>query len=137
MLNKDDQINKLTTECEYWFLKHKELKVGYDQVTAECDAETKMRKKYQLECDHAGERLSLITELQHAQNSTGYRTSWNMGGVTAECLKEEIKKAQDYQSPVAKVGKEFTFKRPSTPSRINPAFLAYIESLEEYIKRNL
>ncbi len=48
-------------------------------------------------------RFDLITDYCHASGKSGYVSAWNIGGITAEALRQEIDKAKAHKSPVVPV----------------------------------
>lgn len=135
MLNKDEQLIKLQAECEYWFTRSHNLQKAYDDLKLKSELSKEMADDFRAECIDKSNRLELISELQAAQNSTGYHTSLRIGGVTAEGIRKEIEAAKRYVPPFRKSGKSVIFQRPAM--RRTSDVSAYITQLEDYIKDSL
>lgn len=133
-MNVNDKLEKTSAESEYWFEK---FQVAHNHLVEKQDEAVKLHQS----CDNLKrqlndnqERFSFITLLQHAQYATGYKTAWHMGGVTAECLAEEINKAKNHKPAVKENKGSFDFNRPMAVRRANKDVIAYIDFLESFIK---
>ena len=105
-LSKDEQDYKNAQEANFWFKQARDehnlaerLATRIRELNAQLDAaQDDINKLKKLRADDA-ERFEAITEFWHAARANGYNTSWNIGGVTVEKLREETNLARNYKAP--------------------------------------
>jgi hypothetical protein len=131
-MNDAMKIKKLTAESESWFIRFDDARENLEYAQKELAVEKKNNDEAWRIAEDQKHRLDLITRLQKVSDETGYKTSWHMGGVTAECLQDEIKKAEAYERPIYYGKTELEFTRP--PMKNTREIRRYIEVLEQSIR---
>lgn len=105
-LTPEEKLLKATIEGNYWF---KEARDQYNRAEHLASVIRKLREEMDVKAAAIdelaekeasdAERFELITAFWHAARRTGYDTSWSIGGITIEKLREELEKAENYTPP--------------------------------------
>lgn len=113
-LTPEEKLLKATIEGNYWF---KEARDQYNRAEHLASVIRKLREEMDIKAEAIdeladkeakdAERFELITTFWHAARKTGYDTSWSIGGITIEKLREEIKKAENYRQPKTPITAHF------------------------------
>lgn len=100
-MNEKDELEMLRAEKLYWFREARLEHVRAERFAAsvrklnedlaERDAAIAARDKTLRD---EKERFNLITEFCREAGKSGYASPWNIGGITAEALRNEIEKAK-------------------------------------------
>lgn len=105
-LSDAEKRAKVDAEALMWFRQAQEeheraenfarrVRAQNDQI-ANMEAEIASLKK---KLSDDAERFEAITTFWHAARASGYNTSWSIGGITAEALREETEHAKKYKTP--------------------------------------
>lgn len=105
-LSKDEQDYKNAQEANFWFKQAREehqraerMAARVRELNAQLDAaQDDINKLKKLRADDA-DRFEAITAFVNAAQKTGYQTSWNIGAMTYDAIREQTIAANAHKAP--------------------------------------
>lgn len=105
-LSEQEKVARLEGEVVMWFRQAQEEHQRAEQMAARVRGLKEEIDRMQARIDTAfnkladdADRFEAISEFWHAARKTGYNTSWSIGGITVEALREETNLARNYKAP--------------------------------------
>lgn len=105
-LSKDEQDYKNAQEANFWFKQAREehqraerMAARVREINTQLDAaQDDINKLKKLRADDA-DRFEAITAYINAAQKTGYQTSWNIGAMTYDAIREQTIAANAHKAP--------------------------------------